>query len=310
MTPKVLFPAALVCLILLFLGSPETYEIRSLELSWDMGHIVAYCLWTYLFIKYFRPLSRLSYGYQWLWSMGLALIFGAIVEVIQDKWFGRTAALDDVIKNMIGCALSLALFAPKRLSVKRFPRHLLQLLILFLVLGEFLPLAQAVTDELIAGQQFPVLATFETPFEITRWEEGNSKIAIDHHQKSQGKASLRIDLNQKGYSGASLEFFPRDWRNFSTISFMLFNPWKKILPMACRINDFDHNRNGYHRDDRFGQKITLKPGWNRIEIPLEVVKKAPARRNMNMAEIEAFTVFSYMLDRPLHIYLDDVRLNP
>lgn len=300
---------AAACFVLFFIGSPNIYKLRSIEILWNLGHIATYCLWTYLLIKYYDPLKRQSYGHQWIWALGFTLIFGIVIEMIQKECLGRTADISDIIKNMIGCGLSLAFFVPTRKNNRRFVLLTLQLMILIMLLGQFLPLAWAFTDEWIAREQFPNLGTFEAPLEITRWEPNHSKLTIDHHIKNQGKSSLRIDLTVNGFSGANLEFFPRDWRGFSSIRFTIYNPRKSLLKMVCRINDFDHNRNGYHYKDRFNKRIPITSGWNQIEIPMEQVQNAPVNRSMNMAEIESFAIFFYKLNQPQSVYIDDLSLN-
>ena len=298
-----------VCFIMFFVGNPNSYQLRSWEIFWNLGHVAAYSLWTYLLITSFPSLNRQPYGYQWLWAMGLALLLGVIIEMIQKQYLGRTADLNDIIKNMIGCAFALTFLTPIRHHTKRYYPLLLKIGILIVVMAEFLPLAQAITDEWIAKEQFPYLGTFETPFETTRWEPINSKITVSRDIKSQGKASLRIDLTATTYSGATLEYLPRDWRGFSSVRFDIYNPQKFPLEMICRINDFDHNRNGYHHQDRFNQKMMIEPGWNRFEIPMERVQNAPKNRRMNMTEIESFAIYAYRLSRSRSIYIDDLRLN-
>jgi VanZ family protein len=297
------------CFILFFVGNPNSYQLRSWEIFWNLGHIAAYSLWTYLLIKYFPPLNRQSYGYQWIGAMGPALLLGVIIEMIQKRYLDRTADLNDIIKNMIGCAFALTFLTPVRHHTKPYYLLFLKIGILILVIAEFLPFAQAITDEWIAKEQFPALGTFETPFETTRWDPINSKLRVSRDIKSQGKASLRIDLTATKYSGATLEYLPRDWRGFASIRFDLYNPQKFPLKMICRINDFEHNRNGYHRQDRFNQTMMIEPGWNRFKIPMERVQNAPKNRRMNMTEIESFAIYAYQLNRPRTIYLDDLRLN-
>ncbi len=279
-------------------------------MTWDMGHIVAYCLWTYLLVKYWQPLARRSYATQWIGALTLTMLFGVGVELIQKNFLGRTASFGDITKNVIGCALALSFLAPARKKMMPPMVMMLKLLVLTAFAAEFLPLAQAVTDEWIAKEQLPYLATFETPFEISRWEAHNAAIAIDNHIKSEGKSSLRMDVNIDGFSGAFLRFFPRDWRDFAKISFKVYTPRKEGVGILCRINDFDFRRNGWHRSDRYGHKFFLKPGWNLIEIPLEEVEKAPATRRMNLAEIESIGIMTYYIFDPQSLYLDDIRLHP
>ncbi len=307
---KLLFFIAAVCVVFSFVGNPDTRATRSLAMAWDMGHIVAYCLWTYLLVTYWRPLAKRFYGGQWFGAVTLTLLFGVAVELIQKEFLGRTASLGDISKNMIGCALALSFLAPARKKAMLRVVMPLKFLVLVAFVAEFLPLAQAVTDEWIAKEQLPHLATFETPFEISRWEAHNAAIAVDYHIKSEGKVSLRMDVNIDGFSGAYLRFFPRDWRNYEKISFKVYNPRSDGVGILFRVNDFDFRRNGWHRSDRYGRKFFLKPGWNPIEIPLEEIENAPASRRMNLAEIESVGFMTYYIFDPQSLYLDDIRLHP
>ena len=54
-----------------------------------------------------------------------------------------------------------------------------QVLSATLVAMAFLPLTTAILDEITALKQFPVLANFESRFEIDRWT-GDADFSIDH----------------------------------------------------------------------------------------------------------------------------------
>ncbi len=150
---------------------------------------------------------------------------------------------------------------------------------------------------------FPVLADFEAPFELERWS-GNARLSVDHTIVASGRASLCIDLNTAQYSGASLSYFPGDWRGWRWIVFRVYNPDDKPIRLVCKINDHPHDVSGYRYADRFNQTYAMHPGWNRIRIPLEAVATAPKGRRMDLSRITEFNLFSVRLPEPRRVYLD------
>ena len=51
-SPWVLWPPALILAVLLFVGGPGYRSQRSLQAFWDLGHIGAFSLWTYLLVTW------------------------------------------------------------------------------------------------------------------------------------------------------------------------------------------------------------------------------------------------------------------
>jgi hypothetical protein len=79
--------------------------------------------------------------------------------------------------------------------------------------------------------------------------------------------------------------------------------------LTCRVNDNEHNRRGYHYEDRFNRTYHINPGWRTITIPLEEIRTAPGQRPMQMEQIDNFAIFAIRLPRPRTIYIDNVRLH-
>jgi hypothetical protein len=298
--------AALVCFILLFAGGPEANLGRSMMGAWNLGHILAFALWPYLLMRFWPPVAQWSCSRQWLWVMGLAAAFGIAVEVGQ-SFIGRMAEISDVVKDLTGCALALAFWAPSRRQMPLKILRGLQIFVLVLLFVQIMPFVRALSDEAAAMEQFPALGTFESPFELDRWK-GSAALSIDRQIKAQGQASLKIEMDTKEYSGAALHYCPRDWRGHTRLQFRVFNPSLEPLQMTCTVTDFKHNRDGYQYDDRFNQRLTIKPGWNRFVIAMQQIEDAPRGRRLNLQEINGFGIFATRLPAPRTIYLDDLRL--
>jgi VanZ family protein len=298
--------ASAICFVLLFVGGPEPGAPRTFMDAWNLGHILAFALWTTLLIRFWPACGQWPWYRRWLWVLGLAAALGSAVEVAQ-SFIGRMAEIGDVVRDLTGCALALALWAPSRRQMPPKILRCLQTMALVLLLVQVLPFLRALTDEAVAMEQFPALGTFESPFELDRWK-GSAKLSIDRQIKAQGHASLKIEMDTKQYSGCALDYFPHDWRGYSFLRFSVFNPSAEPLEMTCRVNDRQHDRDGYGFDDRFNRRILIEAGWNRFLIPIVQIEDAPRGRQMDLTHIAGFGIFATRLPSPRTVYLDDLRL--
>ncbi len=296
---------ALVCLLLLFVGGPTADAPRPYRYGWDLGHLFCFALWTYLYLQW---AARQNFWKQCLTVAGLALLIGGMTEILQLAT-GREASWNDLGKDLLGSSVGLVLFAPGRFEIGRWQLRSLQLVVVGVLIWSLLPLGKVVVDDLIAWQQFPLLAGFETPFETSRWE-GNSRRRLNRNTVFSGAGSLRVRLNTDRYSGAFLVEFPRDWSPYRLLQLQVNNPDSEELLLHLRIHDQDHRKHGNAYRDRFSTSFKLQSGWNLLEISLEKVARAPRDRPMDMRRIAAVGVFVARLQQPRMIYIDEVKLLP
>lgn len=301
----VLWPPAAILAVLLFAGGPGYHSPRSLHAFWDLGHLGAFFLWTYLLLtgKRFGGASHVRH-----WTAGLAFCItaGAGSEWIQSLT-GRDASLDDILRDIVGGLLALSWIVP---SVKNLPpgaRRTARGLSASFLLIAFLPLATALGDEMAARSGFPVLSDFETPLERSRWE-GGARFEVDSTVARHGKASLRVEMDTSLYSGVSLAYFPGDWRGYRYLAIEVLNPSPDLLEITCRIHDRRHEEGDRRYQDRFNRFYRLPPGWNELRIDLGDVARTPAGRTMDLGEIRSVGLFAMKLPKPRTMYLDSVRL--
>jgi VanZ family protein len=271
---KVLIPISGILLVLLFSGGLGYYSQRSYKHAWDMGHVLAFSVWTYLLFLLWEDFRQWSLWKQFLWVIVLTLSFGILIELIQVR-FHRAPEAGDVMRDMIGSLITISFLSPSRKAISKFSLRLLQACVLLMLLFGTYPLARALADEYMAKDQFPLLSDFETAFEIDRWGE-NSGLAIQHGIAIHGESSLKVPLSTELYSGVSFLYFPRDWRNFHFLNFAVFNPSGASLTIGCRINDIRHFETG--------------------------------GRKMDMSKIQMVRVYVKELTNPGVIYIDHVRL--
>jgi hypothetical protein len=213
----------------------------------------------------------------------------------------------DVVRDVIGCLIALAFYAPNRKTIPKTCLTIFQAISVILVSMAFLPLIAAIIDETAARIQFPVLADFETRFETDRWA-GDADFSIDHETYYHGKASLKVILNTSLYSGVGLKYFPENWMNYKELQLSIYNPDKKTIQLTCRIHDRLHTRGLQLYEDRYNKSFSISRGWNLIRIQLKEIENAPHKRKMALNKIQGLGIFAVSLPKPRTVYIDYVRL--
>ena len=298
----------LLASIFLFYGDPNSFYRRSLTELWNQGHVVYFILFGYLLAQW-PGLRALRCGPRNLVLLLSALALGLLIEWAQ-AGTARSPDRIDVARDLIGCLLVIAFYAPLLEGCRCLWRNVVKLIAGLLFVISLIPLLIALVDESIAQHQFPLLADFETPFELGRWE-GSASMAIVKMDPQRDQHQLQIDLTTDQYSGISLAYFPADWRDFKWVSLRLFQPRDEMLEITVRIHDQTHetSQDPYQFSDRFNRSFPLKPGWNTLHIPLSDVRAAPKQRPMDMSRIRDLSLFSIELPEPRTLYLDRVSLS-
>ena len=289
-----------------FIGGPGYHADRSFKSVWDLGHILFFFLATRLFLlvaakRRGNKRNQMMFLQVFVSALGL----GIIIELAQKALGGRSVDGWDVYRDLLGCVGAYT-FSELFPVVNR--RVILPAIgIMLLVTAASWPLVRSLVDEGIARRQFPVLADFETPFEQNRFSPG-SRVQRVAKIAAHGRFSLQVQLTTATYSGASLFYFPHDWRGYTSLNFSVYNPEKEELELHCRIHDVNHHRHGMRFSDRFHQLFTLHPGWNRCQVLLADVRTAPRTRLMDMARIESFAFFVVRQSKDHIIYVDNIYL--
>jgi VanZ family protein len=296
---------AIVLAVLLFVGGPGPDAARSISRGWDLGHIVAFLVWTTLWLGT-GVSARMPVRRRWLVTLVSCALLGILTEAAQSMT-GGDASVSDAMRDVLGGALALAWSDRAPGGMTRAVRRAVRTVSLLLLLAALVPVSAAVLDEWQARRDFPLLADFETRFEADRWD-GSAARAIDRSRASSGAASLRIELVPAEYSGVALVHAPRDWRGYRFLRLDVFNPLTEPLDLVCRIHDGEHDRRGPDYRNRFNAGVRLSPGWNALAFDLAEVKRAPASRVMDMGDIRGFMVFAIRLPVPRTVFIDHVRL--
>jgi hypothetical protein len=170
------------------------------------------------------------------------------------------------------------------------------------------PILVALQDEARARTQFPVLASFESTSELSRFlfQQG-SRPRIVPITDGQGRAAsgVQLHLPPGSYPGFGLSYFPRDWRGMRALRLLIANPEPTPVELTVRIDDKQY---GVAFHDRFNQAFHIQPGTNQIEIPLQDVLTAPRERQFNLERVESLLVFAVDLAKQREIVVGPIVL--
>jgi hypothetical protein len=173
----------------------------------------------------------------------------------------------------------------------------------------FWPFFCSLFDEILARQQFPLLADFETPFEKSRFQGSTGSGAWSDEQSFHGRHSLRLSLLPGPWSGMTLKYFPPDWQGYSFLQFSLYNPSSESVSIEVWIRDAVHEQGDKPYNDLFSRIICLPAGcWTEVRIPLDEIRQGPQGREIELGQITGLGFFVEKEKNPLTLYLDTIRL--
>jgi len=305
--------ALTICVVIaaaVFIAPGPDNNVRSAIAIHDFGHVVAFGLVTALLAITLSVQSRPTFQGRaratCLAAMA-ALAVGATVELAQaasglhgDPW--------DVVRDGGGVlSVSLTLVALDSRTSGRLRAVLAGLAVL--VLAAFAhPVYAALDDEARARAQFPVLASFETPSELSRFHFGGGmkpRIVVTTDDQGRAISAAQLHLPPGRYPGFELRYFPGDWRGLRTLQLLINNPENTSIELTVRIDDNEYR---VRMDDRYNRSFLLSSGVNRIEIPLSEVAASPRDRRFDLGRVHSLLVFAVDLESPRTIVLGPITL--
>lgn len=295
---------AIICVVL-FADFGKTTSLVADSL-FDFGHVplfavvAALVLWVLDRKRWIRTDSK-TYAKAFVAGMVLAVAS----EIIQFFIPWRSCQAGDFLRDTAGISAFLLTAYRYRRPLSATIGRLMTLIACLVVVAALVPVALAVRDEVRATREFPLLASFETPYEMRRWAIKEGVSERTHRHATHGTYALMLRLEPGVYPGATLDFPPRDWRGYQALVFDAYLEGASPMPLTVCINDLEHNE---EYTDRYNKTFTLVPGPNRVTIDLGEVERAPVGRKMDMGRIALVCLFSYNLKEPRTVYLDNVRL--
>lgn len=126
----------------------------------------------------------------------------------------------------------------------------------------------------------------------------------DEHA-TRGAKSLRMELYPSEYPGLAPLLTQRDWSRYGNLAFDFYNPMGREVPLTLRIDD---RKDSPDYADRCNETIRLKPGENRIVLPLRTLKTSGTRRDLDWSRVALFLMFVVKPEEKITLYVDNIRL--
>ncbi|HQJ10143.1 MAG TPA: hypothetical protein PLF54_14135, partial [Deltaproteobacteria bacterium] len=238
-------------------------------------------------------------------SISAVVALGVTTEFLQEAFTSdRFFSVWDIFYDTLGALTFLVLAYPSSGHPKGNIR-LFKASAVLVVLLATVPTNIEIIDSWEMHRSFPLLNSFETRFEMSRLSGKDNMYMQSSKHAVHGVYALEVQLSPGEYPGIALEELYGDWNGYRTFSFDAYLEGGKPLPITVRINDALHNQD---YTDRFNKQFVLTPGANTIVIDLYEVRKAPRKRLMDMSRITDICIFSYRLNEPRTLFLDNFRL--
>ena len=112
-------------------------------------------------------------------------------------------------------------------------------------------------------------------------------------------------FHAKRYPGIRIDEPYPDWRRFSHFQLDIFSEVTSLQSIVIRIDDHHHNN---EHSDRFNKAVTISPGLNHIQIPIDDIRLAPVGREMDLSAMKAVLLFAVSPREEFILYVDNIRL--
>lgn len=312
MLKKILALLVTVMLIfLLFSRVPVFISERLVDSLWPIGHIICFLFWGWLLISFSRDINNSTSKRQLLILLVLTIVIGGTIELLQ-PFFSRSGEFSDLYHDLLGTFAAYLLFGNFHKSNKLLiaARFLYVILLLYLIF----PAMQAVKDEYDQRVDFPTIAKFERPFELTRWKADLPLSIVNSSELSEARGEyiklMKVTFAAEKDSRAVLRFFAGDWQGYKNIKFSFFNPNQYPLKVRLIITDKIYNQSKPDHNDRFGKWLMIDSGWNEYNVSLAEIKNAPTGREIDLSNIAGVDFYMYQLKEPIIMYINKIELIP
>lgn len=253
----------------------------------------------------------------WWTAFAVAVALGAATELLQLVQPGRDASVWHFLRDVAGAASFLLVVATfgwmggRGSLIRSASRRWAAAIGVALMLGAAgFDLAATVVLYGERDMALPTLFALDGSWRERPFVETRQSVLTPRARPADAAAGIdeplaRLDLRPGTYPGLALEEPYPDWRRARSLELTFYSDLDRPLPLVIRVNDARHD-NRYA--DRFNRQILIRPGWSRVVIPLEDVRRAPDRRRMDMRRIRQIILFAYRLSAPTHVYIGPIRL--
>ncbi len=289
---------------LLLMVWPVHRATREANAVMDLGHIV-------LFGSLAVLVRRLSRGWwtrsEWLVSAGswaCVVGFGLALEVVQAA-VGRHASLQDGAADALGAAAALWTVSAWNWSI---PARLLSWCggLVLVAAAAWMP-TTVLVDGWYQRREWPLLASFESSREITRWQLVDCHAVLVRQHATAGQQALEIEFGTEHYACATYVWPLPDWSAYQALEFDAFLDGEKPIDFIMKMEDLRHNG---RFQDRYNSNRKFQPGTNHFRIPLAEVRAGLVGREFDLHQVMRIQFFTVLLPEPRRVTFDNMRLVP
>lgn len=254
---------------------------------------------------------------QYRFAMAGVLGFALLTEVLQSLSATRHPEMSDVGRDLLGatCALGWSVTCDQQMSGKwaqwrKFPRSVIIRSCVVLILGlTLLPVAGWTYAYWDRAQRFPDLLQFSSYWEMKFVKASDSNLQLvppptGWKKSAEDRVGL-VTFHTKTYPGIRINEPYPDWRGYSHFLLDVFSEIPTPQSITIRIDDIHHNN---EHSDRFNKAITISPGLNHIQIPIDDIRQAPVGREINLSAMKAVLFFAVNPPKEFSLYVDSIRL--
>ena len=225
----------------------------------------------------------------------------------------RDADVWDQVRNTAGIIIFLGAYLTfdrkMREPLQRLGRRIIPLIrgaVAVLIVVIIIPVTLWVDAYTFRNEQFPIICDFRSRRELKFIRAHNAEVRripapagwVSADSGGVGEVTFRPPVE---YPGFIIDDPVENWSGYSALTFDAYSEQDTVITLHMTIQDNAHNQ---MYSDRFNHSFKVAPGPNRIAIPLDIVRKAPAERSMDMSRIANINIFAYRPTGPFVVYFD------
>jgi hypothetical protein len=246
-----------------------------------------------------------------------ALALALLTEVLQSFGATRHPEVSDVVRDLVGAMCGLGLFCTydsqmsgKWPNWRQFPLRTIIRLSVVLVIGITLfPVVGWTYAYWDRASRFPSILQFASDWEMKFVKASDSELQVVvplvGWKKSAEDKVGRVVFHAKTYPGIRIDEPYPDWSRFSHFQLDIFSELTSLQSLVIRIDDLHHNN---EHSDRFNKAVTISPGLNHIQIPIDDIRLAPVGREMDLRAMKSVLLFAVNPREEFTLYVDNIHL--
>jgi VanZ family protein len=311
--------ALLLAALLAYLALGEPPDLTLFwDAFFDAGHTPLFGFVALAILGLLRTRRPHSEGSSTWWqAFALTAALGAVTEILQFFQPSRDPSVEDFLRDVAGSGAWLLITAaawpgrsgaaPVRTLRGRVTAVTVAVL-LVLVAGAHLATTAVLYVE--RNRARPTLFALDGSWWEQRLVHEHDSVLTPHTGPPRLEASFheplaRLDLKPGTYPGVAFDEPYPDWSGYRRLAFTVVSDLDAPLALSIRIHDAAHDQ---RYRDRFNRQLVISRGVNRIVIPVDDIRFAPDRREMDMQQIRGIIVFGYRLRTATHVYVSALRL--